>query len=132
MLLPVLPQNPMTFTMSNTPNICFQQISKPISTFTSTFNTKKFCSLHYLSDNLVKTQEFYQLILIDSQSVTITHILQMNIVPILLCSPNASLDGFLHLTTGRIPLLIETFLNQIIPKALITMTGMVLGIPLST
>ena len=34
---------------------------------------KSFGNFDYLSDNLVKTQDFYQLILIDSQFVTITH-----------------------------------------------------------
>ena len=35
---------------------------------------QKSCgSFHYLNDNLVKTQDFYQLILTDSHSVTITH-----------------------------------------------------------
>ena len=46
----------------------------------------------------------------------------MNITPILLCFQNVSFDESVRCVTGRSPLLIETFVDQIIPKAIVIMT----------
>ena len=80
---------------------------------------KTFGSLHHLSDSLVKSQEFYQLLLTDSQSVTITHTRDehnSNFIMFSKCIIRRILTSY----EWKDPFIVEIVLNEIILKVTTT------------